>query len=91
MNIISISSDKVSLFETILEMSIKKKPPFIEGKSDEGFKDSILFLSLLKFAETNLYVNYILFTDDQWFTEIKRNYKYTFVTTLIILEKLVMN
>lgn len=68
LNIIPIPSDHNLLFKKILDMSINKKPPFIEGSSDKGFKDSILFLSLLKFAEENKYDKYVLFSKDNGFS-----------------------
>lgn len=67
LNIIPIPSDGNYLFNEILKMSIDKKPPFIEGNSDKGFKDSILFLSLLKFAESNRYDKYVIFSSDNGF------------------------
>jgi len=72
LKIINIPSQKDKLFESILGMSLDKKPPFINGKSDKGFKDSILFLSLLKFAETKIYDKYLLFTDDKGFNKNKK-------------------
>ena len=71
LKIINIPAHKGELFENILDMSLNKKAPFIEGKSDKGFKDSILFLSLLKFAENHRYDKYVLFTKDKGFTENK--------------------
>ena len=68
LNIIPIPSDGKLLFNKILDMAINKKPPFIEGSSDKGFKDSILFLSLLKFAEDNKYDKYVLFSKDNGFS-----------------------
>ena len=68
LNIIPIPSDGNLLFNKILDMSINKKPSFIEGNSDKGFKDAILFLSLLKFAEDNKYDKYVLFSNDNGFS-----------------------
>lgn len=68
LNIIPIPSEGNLLFNKVLDMSINKKPPFIEGSSDKGFKDSILFLSLLKFAEDNKYDKYVLFSNDNGFS-----------------------
>lgn len=68
LNIIPIPSGGNLLFNKILDMSINKKPPFIEGSSDKGFKDAILFLSLLKFAEDNKYDKYVLFSSDNGFS-----------------------
>ena len=67
LKIIKIPQDKSALFENILEMSLEKKAPFLEGKSDKGFKDSILFISLLKFAESKVYDKYVLFSNDNGF------------------------
>jgi len=71
LNIINIPSDRNKLFNEILNMSLNKNPPFIEGKSDKGFKDSILFLSIEKFAEENLYDKYVLFSKDKAFIVMK--------------------
>jgi len=68
LNIIPIPDDDILLFNKVLEMSINKKPPFIGGSSDKGFKDAILFLSLLKFAEDNKYDKYVLFSEDKGFS-----------------------
>lgn len=68
LNIIPIPSDGNLLFNKILDKSINKKPPFIESSSDKGFKDAILFLSLLKFAEDNKYDKYVLFSNDNGFS-----------------------
>ena len=68
LNIISIPDDEKALFKEILDMSVHKKPPFVEGDSDKCFKDAILFLSLLKFAEENKYDKYVLFTKDKGFS-----------------------
>ena len=67
LNIIPIPDDRNKLFNEILDMSINKNPPFVEGSSDKGFKDAILFLSLLKFAEDNKFNQYILFSKDGGF------------------------
>ncbi|WP_407421248.1 PIN domain-containing protein [Methanobrevibacter sp.] len=72
LKIINIPSQKDKLFESILGMSLYKMPPFINGKSDKGFKDSILFLSILKFAETKIYDKYLLFSKDNGFIENKK-------------------
>lgn len=78
LKIIKIPSNKSLLFDYILEMSLKKKPPFIDGKSDKGFKDSILFLSLLEFAESKIYDKYVLFSNDKGFINNKNKLKSQF-------------
>lgn len=78
LNIIPIPSDGDALFKEILDMSVNKKPPFIEGSSDKGFKDSILFLSLLKFAEDNKYDKYVLFSKDKGFSNNSQELKNIF-------------
>ena len=78
LKIIKIPSNKSFLFDHILEMSLKKKPPFIDGKSDKGVKDSILFLSLLKFGESKIYDKYVLFSNSKGFINNKNELKSQF-------------
>lgn len=77
LNIIPIPSDGEILFKEILDMAVNKKPPFIEGNSDKGFKDSILFLSLLKFAKENKYDKYVLFSEDNGFSNRDLHFEFS--------------
>lgn len=47
-NIIEYSADSKT-FSSILERVYNKIPPFIQGESDRGFKDTMLWLSLLDY------------------------------------------
>jgi len=66
-NLIPIPSDRATLFNKILEMAICKTPPFLDKKSDKGFKDAVLLLSLIDFASKNKFEEYVLFTQDKGF------------------------
>lgn len=87
LSIIPIPSDGNLLFNKILDMSINKKPPFIKGSSDKGFKDAILFLSLLKFAEDNNYDKYVLFSNDNGFSNNMKELQYEFKNHLASFRK----
>ncbi len=52
-NIIPFASDKAT-FSKILDRVYKKIPPFLsaDGASDKGFKDSLIWISLLDFFQT---------------------------------------
>lgn len=53
--------------EIIIKRALQKIAPFYGGqkKSDQGFKDTLIWLSLLKDADKNYDCNYILITDDK--------------------------
>lgn len=55
-------------FESIVDRAIKKYPPFLgkEKKSDKGFKDTVIWYSLLAFAQNNS-GEYIFITGDNIF------------------------
>lgn len=58
-------------YSSIIERAFKKKPPF-EGKggqADKGFKDALLWESVLEYAAKNKDVNIILYTKDKMFNE----------------------
>lgn len=68
LNIITLPEDKSKLFKELFKRALKKQAPFPEDdKSDHGFKDSILFLSLLEFAKTTSFDTYLLISDDRGF------------------------
>lgn len=51
-NIIDYNADSKT-FSSILERVYNKIPPFIKGESDRGFKDTMLWLSLLDYFKDN--------------------------------------
>lgn len=68
LNVIPIPEDRLNLFNDILEKSLKKYPPFKQGKSDQGFKDAIILSSIIDFFKNkNEYAVY-LFSDDNGFS-----------------------
>ncbi|MDD3307920.1 MAG: PIN domain-containing protein [Acetobacterium sp.] len=67
--IIPIPSDRSILFNDVLSKAIKKIPPFQKGKSDQGFKDTIILISIIEYFKENLeYSEIYLFSDDNGFT-----------------------
>lgn len=69
--IIEIPEDKERLFNYIFKRALDKVPPF-RKKSDPGFKDTILFLSILYFTKRIDINRYILVTNDTGFTDKKQ-------------------
>lgn len=59
-------------FLNILEASIKKQPPFegIKGKADKGFKDAVIWFSLMDYAKDHP-GKYIFVTKDKIFLDNK--------------------
>ncbi|MDR0913498.1 MAG: PIN domain-containing protein [Methanobrevibacter sp.] len=81
-NCIKIPKNRDDMFNYILKMSLDKIPPFnINKDSDPGFKDSILFLSIISFAKSEEFEKYVLFSKDKIF---KTNEK---IMTKIFKEK----
>lgn len=84
LKIIPIPENKIKLFDDILEMAINKYPPFIKKNknnktsSDKGFKDAIIFLSLLEFKKETNYDEYIIVSDDEGFDKGKEVLKKKF-------------
>lgn len=64
--IIAFSPNKYTL-ESIMERVYKKLPPFVEGESDRGFKDTLLWFSLLDYFSESPYSEIIFITDDKGF------------------------
>lgn len=62
MNIIDIPYDKES-YSRIFKRALDKIPPF-KKKLDSGFKDTIIFLSVLEFSKLASFDKYILVTND---------------------------
>lgn len=73
-NYIEIPEDWSTLFNRVLDMALYKIPPFEKGKgkSDKGFKDAIILLSLVEFAKIEDYTDFVIFSKDQAF---KKNEK----------------
>jgi hypothetical protein len=69
--IIPFTKDR-STFSKILDRAYKKQPPFlsIEGASDKGFKDSLIWVSILDYFKNNGENSVIFVTGDNAF---KRN------------------
>ena len=67
-NIIPFSPDE-DTFRIVLNRLYKKLPPFlsIDGASDKGFKDSLIWISLLKYFKKNGEDDIIFVTNDNGF------------------------
>ena len=65
-------SNKKELFKDILNRYYREFPPF-EENNDEGFKDTLIFLSILNFLKKGLYEKYVFFSDDKIFKNKKKN------------------
>lgn len=68
LNVIPIPEDRLILFNGILEKSLKKYPPFKQGKSDQGFKDAIILSSITDFFKNKKEYEVYLFSDDKGFS-----------------------
>ena len=84
LNIINIPEDKSKLFDDLLIMALNRYPPFIKkdnnnkNDSDKGFKDAILFLSVLEYSETHDFDKYIIVSNDSGFTKGQKGLKSKF-------------
>lgn len=69
-HIIPISNKKKS-FDTLLERSKRKIPPFSDekGASDKGFKDTLIWIDFLNFCKENKFDEYYLVTKDNGFSK----------------------
>lgn len=67
-NIIPFKKDS-STFSTILERANNKIPPFIESTSDKGFKDALIWLSLIEYFKDNGESEIVFVTNDNGFNE----------------------
>jgi len=67
-HIISFSPDDTT-FSKILDRAFKKVPPFlsVDGASDKGFKDSLIWLSLLEFFRSSGEDDVVFVTNDNGF------------------------
>lgn len=74
-NVLKIAKDG-QLFERILERCINKKKPFC-GESDKGFKDVVLWESIIEYAKDNLNnEKFMLITDNS--SDFIKNLEYEF-------------
>lgn len=70
-HIISFSIDK-EMFQRVLDRSYMKVPPFIvQGESDKGFKDSLMWLSILDFFKDKGEDAVVFVSNDKVFKENK--------------------
>ena len=67
-NIIPLKKSEARLNE-IIDRANNKIPPFIESTSDKGFKDTLMWLSILDFFKTSSENEIIFVTDDNGFRE----------------------
>lgn len=69
--IIDVCSEKA--FKKILEKALKKNPPFegVEKKSDKGFKDAVIWQSLIEYS-IQYGGSYIFYTSDKIFLDNKK-------------------
>lgn len=75
----------------IIERAVKKQPPF-EGKgkeSDKGFKDAIIWESVLAFKRRNRQDTILLFSGDQRITDnyLKKEYKDLFGDEIFLIQR----
>lgn len=65
-----------NLFKKIVQRAVYKIPPFINelGSSDKGFKDTILWCSILNFDKIKDYDKFILISDDKQAFHKKADY-----------------
>lgn len=67
-NIIPFHTEK-TMFEDVLNRANFKLPPFIESTSDKGFKDALIWLSMLKYFKSNGEKKVYLVTNDKGFRD----------------------
>lgn len=72
-NLIKIPDNGDELFSTVLEMALDKIPPFEKDKSDKGFKDALILLSIIDYAKNGDFTLFVLFTDDNAFNNNKND------------------
>lgn len=74
-------------YSSLINRAFDKRPPF-EGKdksSDKGFKDALLWESILEYKKDHNYENIILYTNDKMFNdELKQEYAEVFPNQEII-------
>lgn len=67
-NIVPLSTDE-GTFSKILERAYAKIPPFIKGSSDKGFKDTLMWMSLVEYFSKNGESKVVFVTDDNGFRD----------------------
>lgn len=85
--IIELPLPKNSCFDKIINRAIKKEFPFhiTNGHSDYGFKDVIIWESILQYKNENINNKLILFSKDNGFDEsLKKEYKALFNDEIMI-------
>lgn len=50
----------------LLARDQEKKPPFVDGDSDKGWKDTLIWTSILEFSKSNEFEEYIFVTKDHY-------------------------
>ena len=55
------------MLDTVLMRANDKTPPFVEGASDKGFKDTLIWLSVLEFFKNSKVKEVIFISDDNGF------------------------
>ena len=69
-NIIPLKVDE-DVFQQIINRAYMKVPPFIVGKSDKGFKDSLMWVSILEYFITAEEQEVLFLSNDNGFLEQK--------------------
>lgn len=67
------------IFKTTLERAYKKTPPFADGESDRGFKDTLIWLSIIDYFKDIEVSNIILLTDDKGYGKNHEYLKQEFI------------
>jgi hypothetical protein len=67
--LIDIELPSSSRFESIVKRAFEKRPPFTgnNGSSDKGFKDALLWESILEFKDANKVTDILLYSDEKLF------------------------
>lgn len=80
----------IERFHNIIDKAVMKKAPFegIKKQSDKGFKDTIVWESLIAYKGKNKDENIILITNDKVFLnkELDNDYKKLFHENIVIIE-----
>lgn len=64
--IIPFSKDE-KIFDFIIDRANKKLPPFVEGESDKGFKDCVIWYSILEYFKEHGEKEVLFITNDKGF------------------------
>lgn len=89
-NIIDIDLPSERRFQSIIGRSFSKLPPFegIDKKSDKGFKDALIWESVLEYKEMCFESKVILYTRDGLFNDVlAEEYNDIFNDDLVLLNK----